>query len=64
MPVVEISVWTGISDEDKKKIVKGITDVIAELGVPREAITIIIKEFPKSNWASAGQLHSERFPNR
>ncbi len=64
MPVVEISVWSGISDEDKKKLVEGITDVIAELGVPREAITIIIKEFPKNNWASAGQLHSERFPNR
>ena len=64
MPVVEVSVWSGISDEAKKKLVEGITDVMAELGIPREAITIIIHEEPKSNWASGGQLHSERFANR
>ena len=64
MPVVEVSVWSGISDEAKKKLVEGITDVMAELGIPREAITIIIHEEPKSNWASGGQLHSKRFANR
>jgi len=64
LPLVEVSVWSGISDEAKKKLVEGITDVIAELGIPREAITIIIHEEPKSNWASGGQLHSERFANR
>ena len=64
MPVVEVSVWSGISDEAKKKLVEGITDVMAELEIPREAITIIIHEEPKSNWASGGQLHSERFANR
>ena len=64
MPVVQVSVWAGISEENKKKIVEGITEVIAEIGVPREAITIILYEVPKTDWASAGQLHSERFPNR
>jgi 4-oxalocrotonate tautomerase len=61
MPVVQISVWAGISEENKKKMVEGITKVIEELGVPREAITIIIEEIPKTNWASGGRLHSERF---
>jgi 4-oxalocrotonate tautomerase len=61
MPVVQISVWAGISQENKKKMVEGITKVIEELGVPREAITIIIEEIPKTNWASGGRLHSERF---
>ena len=64
MPVVQVSVWTGISEENKKKIVEGITKVIAELGIPEEAITIIIHEIPKNDWASGGQLHSERFQNR
>ena len=64
MPVVQVSVWTGISEESKKKIVEGITSVIEDLGVPREAITVIIYEVPKTNWASAGQLHSERFQDR
>jgi 4-oxalocrotonate tautomerase len=64
LPVVQVSVWAGISDENKKKIVEGITEVIEEIGVPREAITIIIYEVPKTDWASGGQLHSERFQNR
>jgi 4-oxalocrotonate tautomerase len=64
MPVVQVSVWAGIRDENKKKIVEGITEVIEEIGVPREAITIIIYEVPKTDWASGGQLHSERFQNR
>jgi len=50
-----------MSSENKKKIVEGITRVIQEVGIPREAITIIIYEIPKTEWASGGQLHSERF---
>lgn len=64
MPVVQVSVWAGISEENKKKIVEGITRVIEEIGVPREAITIIIYEVPKTDWASGGQIHSEKFGNR
>jgi 4-oxalocrotonate tautomerase len=61
LPVVQVSVWAGISHENKKKIVEGITRVIEKVGVPREAITIIIYEIPKTDWASGGQLHSVRF---
>ena len=64
MPVIQVSVWAGISEENKKKIVEGITKVIEEIGVPREAVTVIIYEVPKSDWASGGQLHSEKFGNR
>jgi 4-oxalocrotonate tautomerase len=63
MPVVQVSVWAGISEENKKKIVEGITKVIEEIGVPRGAITIIIYEVPKTDWASGGQIHSEKFGN-
>jgi len=64
LPVVQVNVWSGISLENKKKIVEGITRVLEEIGVPREAITVIISEEPKENWASGGKLHSEKFPNR
>jgi len=64
VPVVQVSVWAGMSSENKKKIVEGITQVIQEVGVPREAITIILYEVPKTDWASGGQLHSEKFQNR
>jgi 4-oxalocrotonate tautomerase len=64
LPVVQVSVWAGINEENKKKIVEGITKVIEEIGVPREAVTIIIYEVPKTDWASGGQMHSEKFGNR
>jgi 4-oxalocrotonate tautomerase len=64
LPVVQVTVWAGISEENKKKIVEGITKVIEEIGVPREAVTVIIYEVPKTDWASGGQMHSERFANR
>jgi len=64
LPVVQVNVWSGISLENKKKIVEGFTRVLEEIGVPREAVTIIICEESKENWASGGQLHSERFANR
>jgi 4-oxalocrotonate tautomerase family enzyme len=40
------------SEENKKKLVEGMTSVLVELGVPREAVTVIIYEAPKANWAS------------
>jgi len=64
LPVVQVTVWAGISEENKKKMVEGITKVIEEIGVPREAVTVIIYEVPKTDWASGGQMHSERFANR
>jgi 4-oxalocrotonate tautomerase len=59
MPVVQVSVWEGMSPENKKKTVEGITKVFEDMGVPRDAVTIVIYEAPKSNWATGGKLHSE-----
>jgi phenylpyruvate tautomerase PptA (4-oxalocrotonate tautomerase family) len=38
MPIVHVYVWTGFSNEAKKKIVSGITRVFAESGVPRRLL--------------------------
>jgi 4-oxalocrotonate tautomerase family enzyme len=53
-----------MSEENKRKIVEGMTRVLEELGIPREAVTVIICEVPKTNWATGGQLHSEKYTNR
>jgi 4-oxalocrotonate tautomerase len=49
-----------MSLENKKKTVEGITKVFEDLGIPKEAVEIVIYEAPKSNWATGGQLHSEK----
>ncbi|MCW4017288.1 MAG: tautomerase family protein [Candidatus Bathyarchaeota archaeon] len=59
MPIVQVSVWEGMTRENKKKTVEGITKVFVDLGVPKEAVEIVIYEAPKSNWATGGQMHSE-----
>ena len=59
MPVVQVSVWAGMSKESKRRIVEGITKVFEEIGIPKEAVEIIIYETPKTNWATGGQLHSD-----
>jgi 4-oxalocrotonate tautomerase len=64
LPVVQVNVWSGMTLENKKKMVEGITRVLEDMGIPKEAVTVIVCEEPKENWASGGTLHSEKFANR
>ncbi|MEM1550204.1 MAG: tautomerase family protein, partial [Candidatus Methanomethylicia archaeon] len=42
MPVVHVYMWAGRTPEVKEKIIKGITEVFVNLGVPAEAVTVIL----------------------
>jgi len=59
MPVVIIEMWEGRNIEQKKQLVEGITSTMVNMGIPKEAVHIIIKDNPKHNWASGGKLASE-----
>ena len=59
MPVVIVEMWEGRSVEQKKQLVEGITSTMVNMGIPAQAIHIIIKDNPKHNWASGGKLASE-----
>lgn len=59
MPVVTVEMWEGRTIEQKKQLVEGITDTFVGIGVPREALHVIIKDVPKHNWGHAGKLASE-----
>jgi 4-oxalocrotonate tautomerase len=61
LPVIQISVWSGMTKEKKKKLAEGLTKACEDIGIPRDAVTVIINEARKTNWASGGQLHSEKF---
>jgi 4-oxalocrotonate tautomerase len=60
MPIVQVSVWEGMTPENKKKTVEGITKVFEDMGVAKDAVHIVIFEAPKTNWATGGKLHSEK----
>lgn len=59
MPVVTVEMWPGRDDDAKRRIAKGITEVFVREGVPGEAVTVVMHETPKNNWAQAGKLHSD-----
>ena len=64
MPVVTVEMWAGRTIEQKRQLVKGITSAIADIGVPPEAVQIIIKDNPKHNWGIGGELASEKYPGK
>jgi len=63
MPVVNVNVWKGISEENIKKIIAGITDVFVNIGIPRQAVEVIVQEIPKSHWGIDGKPATESRPN-
>ncbi len=59
VPFVQVTVWAGMSVENKKKTVEGITKIFESMGIPSQATTVVILEVPRENWATGGKLHSE-----
>ena len=60
MPVVTIESWP-IEKEKKAELIKKITEVFINLGIPAQAVTVIIHETELANWGSAGEQHSIKF---
>ncbi|MDP6379839.1 MAG: 2-hydroxymuconate tautomerase [Phycisphaerae bacterium] len=64
MPLVRISMWPGRTTEQKANLATAVTEtVVKAIGAPPEAVHVMIEELPKENWAHAGKLHAELFPD-
>ena len=60
MPIVNIETWP-LEKERKPVIIKKITEVFTEMGIPAQAVTVVIHETELDNWGSAGEQHSVKF---
>lgn len=60
MPVVTVEMWEGRTVDQKRELVKGIADAFKQVGVPEEALQIILKDNPKHNWGLGSELASEK----
>ncbi len=60
MPVVHVNVWENFGEERIKTVIKKITNVFVELGIPEHAVEVIVNEIPKSHWGIGGIPASEK----
>ena len=63
MPIINVNVWEGFGNEKAKTVIKNITKVFVDLGIPEPAIEVIVHEIPKSHWGIGGEPASEKFKN-
>jgi 4-oxalocrotonate tautomerase len=59
MPIVKIDMWTGRTDEQKEKLIKGVTQAFVDIDIPKEHVHIVINENPPKNWGIRGEVGSK-----
>ena len=64
MPIIRVEMFTGRSDEQKKEMVKALTNAFVETagGTPA-SVHIVVTDVDKSNWGSGGEMCSDKFPD-
>jgi 4-oxalocrotonate tautomerase len=61
MPVITIQLGRERTLETKRRLASGLTDLAAEvLEVPRDQVTVLIDVLGRENWATGGELLSDR----
>jgi len=61
MPFINIKMLEGRSDDQKRELVKAITDAMVDIcKAPAEGTTIVIEEYPRNHWAKGGKLLSDQ----
>lgn len=61
MPFVNVKMIAGRSLEQKRELAEVLTrEVVRILNVKPEAVELVIDEYPRANWASGGQLYSDK----
>ena len=55
MPIVQLQILQGRSEEKISGVIENVTNIISEtLDTPKENIRVIVTEIPKTHWGRAG----------
>jgi 4-oxalocrotonate tautomerase family enzyme len=57
MPIITIETWP-LPANQKPELMKQITKVFTDFGIPAQAVTVLIRETALENWGTAGEQHS------
>jgi len=61
MPLVQITMLTGRTADQKRKLAQRMTDVmVEEAGARREAVVVVFHEVSKESYASGGVLMADK----
>jgi 4-oxalocrotonate tautomerase len=61
MPLVQITMLTGRTTDQKRKLAQRITDaMVEEAGARREAVVVVFHEVSKESYASGGVLMADK----
>ncbi|HHY32437.1 MAG TPA: 4-oxalocrotonate tautomerase [Firmicutes bacterium] len=61
MPIVQIELIEGRTVEQKRVLVDKVTKAVVEsVGCPESAVSIILREMKKENFAQAGKLYCDK----
>lgn len=61
MPFVNVKMIEGRSLDQKRELAEVLTrEVVRILNVKPEVVDLVIEEYPRENWAHAGQLYSDK----
>jgi 4-oxalocrotonate tautomerase len=56
MPVVEVKLTAGRTDQQKERIIAGITEVLVDtLNVRPDQVTVLLYDIPKQHWGLQGK---------
>ncbi len=62
MPIITVKLAKGRSIAQKRQLAEAFTAAAVRiLAVQPEWVTIVIDEYDRENWASAGELHADKF---
>jgi 4-oxalocrotonate tautomerase len=63
MPTIRVELFAGRTVEQKRALAKALTDAtVATLGGRAEAVDVIFVDVERHDWASGGELWSDRAP--
>ena len=61
MPTIRIDMFEGRTAEQKRALVAAVTEAcVKTIGASPESVDILLFDIAKQNWASGGQLWSDR----
>lgn len=63
MPIIRVEMFTGRSREQKRALARELTDAfVRAAGGKPEAVTVILQDVDRQDWAVAGELMADKSP--